>query len=124
MPNWDEEYLFTARAGWDSMAICPRCLTTADHSPDQKDCSDRCITRHLETIRTLTAERDFLRRERDLWMDAEIRLAAQLAALEPALRTLRDKWRSDPGVVSPKQADICADDLDRALLALVPEDQP
>lgn len=27
--------------------ICPRCGTTADHSPDDKECSDRCITRHI-----------------------------------------------------------------------------
>ena len=32
---------------------CPRCLSVADHSSDEKQCSDNCITRYQEEIRTL-----------------------------------------------------------------------
>ena len=30
--------------------LCPRCLTSADHSPNEKVCSDRCLTRYQERI--------------------------------------------------------------------------
>lgn len=30
------------------MTMCPRCLSEADHSPDEKQCSDNVITRLRE----------------------------------------------------------------------------
>ena len=38
--------------------ICPRCLTDVDpsHSPDEKACSDNCITRLLAQIEELNAD--------------------------------------------------------------------
>jgi hypothetical protein len=46
--------------------LCPRCLSIADHSPEDKECSDRCITRHLARVAVLESA---IREHRDAKAD-------------------------------------------------------
>ncbi len=45
---------------------CPRCLSEADHSPDEKACSDHCITRHQAEIARLRQEVETLRADSEV----------------------------------------------------------
>ena len=38
------------------MRSCPRCLGPADHSPDEKQCSDNCIVRYRQELDAALAE--------------------------------------------------------------------
>jgi hypothetical protein len=96
---------------------CPRCLTEADHSPDEKVCSDRCITRYRAAAERQAAEIVALRAERQQWQPIET-AQAECENGEPYLVYHPDwgmsvqwfaekgtyrgfNWRADPGTAEP-----------------------
>lgn len=117
---------------------CPRCLSTADHSPDDKECSDHCITRHQATIAALQqqitaltdqllicqTERIALSRTLTIRNEQAKDAEAALVSLRDGLRTTIETWRERaPEDWSRKHVlEECADALAAVLTAADPTD--
>jgi chromosome segregation ATPase len=78
---------------------CPRCGAAADHSPDEKACSDNCITRHQTENAALRARVADLEAERDLY-------AAELIGWNPSLTNTPRAARTPQRIVSQFRADF------------------